>query len=102
LAPTSPFRAKRLLVGDTVLAIDGDSVSAGGLLMPTRQLLYAFSDHLPAELATRDSRRGGRPYAVSVYIDYVTRATVRVASQQRPAAGAEPPICPWVRRALRP
>ena len=102
IAPTSPFRAQRLLVGDTVVAIDGDSVSAGGLLMPTRQLLYAFSDHLPAELATLDIRRGGRPYAVSVYIDYVTRATVRVASQQRPAAGAEPPICPWVRRALRP
>lgn len=102
LAPTSPFLAKRLLVGDTVVAIDGDSVSAGGLLMPTRQLLYAFSDHLPGELATLDIRRGGRPYAVSVYINYVTRATVRVASQQRPAAGAEPPICPWVRRALRP
>jgi len=101
LAPTSPFRAKRLLVGDTVVAIDGDSVSAGGLLMPTRQLLYAFSDHLPAELATLDIRRGGQAYAVSVYIEYVTRATVRVASQQRPAAGAEPPICPWVRRALR-
>lgn len=102
LAPTSPFRAKRLLVGDTVLAIDGDSVSAGGLLMPTRQLLYAFSDHLPAELATLDIRRGGHAYTVSVYIDYVTRATVRVASQTRPAAGAELPICPWVRRALRP
>jgi hypothetical protein len=101
IAPTSPFRAQRLQVGDTVVAVEGDSVSAGGLLMPTRQLLYAFSDHLPAELATLDIRRGGRPYTVSVYVDYVTRATVRVASQQRPAAGAELPICPWVRRALR-
>jgi hypothetical protein len=102
IASASPFAAKRLLVGDTVLAIDGDSVSAGGLLTPSRQLLYAVSDHLPGELATLDIRRGGRPYTVSVYIDYVARATVRVASQQRPAAGAELPICPWVRRALRP
>jgi len=102
LAPNSPFRAKGLAEGDTVVAIDRDSVSAGTLLMPTRQLLYAFSDHLPAELATVEFRRRGGSYSALVPINYVTRATVRVASQRRPAAGGdEPPICPWVRRAVR-
>jgi hypothetical protein len=104
MAATSPFRAKGLAMGDTVLAVDDDSVSAGGTLIPTRQLVFAFSDHLPAELASIDFRRGGRTYAAQVPIDWVARATVRVASQA-PAArapGAELPICPWVRRALRP
>ncbi len=48
----SPFKARGLLVGDTVVAIDGDSVSAGGMMVPTRQLYLDFSQHLPAELAT--------------------------------------------------
>jgi len=104
MAPESPFRAKGLAVGDTVVAIDDDSVSAGGLLIPTRQLLFAFSDHLPAELASIDYRRGGRTVSAQVPIDWVPRATVRVASQAPAprAAGAELTICPWVRRALRP
>ena len=101
LAPRSPFRLKGLAEGDTVVAIDGDSVSAGSLLMPTRQILYAFSDHLPGELASVEFRRGGRAYSALVPINYVMRATVRVASQRRPPAGGEAPICPWVRRALR-
>ncbi len=104
MAASSPFRAKGLLVGDTVVAVDDDSISAGGTLIPTRQLLFAFSDHLPAELASIDFRRGGRAYSAQVPIDWVARTTVRVASQA-PAArapGAELPICPWVRRALRP
>ncbi len=104
LAPDSPFRAKGLMEGDTAVAIDGDSVSAGGLLIPTRQLLFDFSDHLPAELASIDFRRGGREYSAQVPIEWVTRATVRVASQAPAprAPGAEWPVCPWVRRALRP
>jgi hypothetical protein len=87
-----------------VVAIDDDSVSAGGLLIPTRQLLFAFSDHLPAELASIEYRRGGRTVSAQVPIDWVPRATVRVASQAPAprATGAELAICPWVRRALRP
>jgi hypothetical protein len=104
LAPASPFRAKGLALGDTVVSVDDDSVSAGGLLIPTRQLLFAFSDHLPSELASIDFRRGGRTYSAQLPIAWVARATVRVASQAPAprAAGAELPICPWVRRALRP
>ncbi len=104
LAGDSPFRAKGLAPGDTVTAVDDDSVSAGGLLIPTRQVLFAFSDHLPAELASIDFRRGGRAYSAQVPVEWVARATVRVASQAPAAraAGAELPVCPWVRRALRP
>lgn len=104
MADASPFRAKGLAVGDTVVAIDDDSVSAGGLLLPTRQLLFTFSDHLLAELASIDFRRGGRVVSAQVPITWVPRATVRVASQASAARapGAELPICPWVRRALRP
>jgi len=87
--------------GDTALVIAGDSVSAGSLMLPTRQLMFAFSDGLTAELVTVEYRRNGRVYGASVPIDWVTRTTVRVASQQPRAAGAEPPICPWVRRAVR-
>jgi hypothetical protein len=104
LAPDSPFRAKGLAEGDTVVSIDDDSVSAGGLLIPTRQVLFAFSDHLPAELASIDYRRGGHARSAQVPIEWVGRPTVRVASQAPAprAPGAELPICPWVRRALRP
>jgi hypothetical protein len=104
LADDSPFRAKGLAAGDTVVAIDDDSVSAGGLLIPTRQILFDFSDHLPAELASIDYRRGGRTASAQVPITWVGRTTVRVASQAPAprASGAELTICPWVRRALRP
>jgi|GEM_PF-6429798 len=104
MAPDSPFRAKGLTVGDTVVSVDDDSISAGGLLLPTRQLFFDFSDHLPAELASIDYRRGGRMHSAQVPIEWVPRPTVRVASQAptRRAPGAELEICPWVRRALRP
>lgn len=101
LAPTSPFRAKGLSEGDTAVVIAGDSVSAGNLMLPTRQLMFAFSDGLTAELVTVEFRRNGRVYGASVPISWVTRPTVRVESQQPPAAGAELPICSWVRRAVR-
>ncbi len=94
----SPFKSRGLLVGDTVLAIDGDSVSAGGLMVPTRQLYLDFSQHLPAELATMSIRRGGRVYGIEIPINWVPRAVTRVASQARAAVE---PICTWVRRAIR-
>lgn len=105
LADDSPFRARGLTVGDTVLTIDGDSVSAGDLLTPTRQLYLTFAQHLPAELATLDVKRGARVYRVQVPIGWVSRATARVASQAptvNQRVGGEWPICTWVRRALRP
>jgi len=94
----SPFRGRGLLVGDTVLAVDGDSVSAGELMLPTRQLYLGFSQHLPAELATLSIRRGGRIYGVEVPINWGPRAVTRVASQ---APGAADRICGWVQRAVR-
>ncbi len=94
----SPFKSRGLLVGDTVLAIDGDSVSAGGLMVPTRQLYLDFSQHLPAELATISIRRGGHVYGIEVPINWVPRAVTRVASQ---AHAAVEPICTWVQRAVR-
>ncbi|MGD0013216.1 MAG: hypothetical protein ABSD56_02140, partial [Bryobacteraceae bacterium] len=85
--------------------IDGDSVSAGDLLTPTRQLYLTFAQHLPAELAALNVRRGARTYSVNVPIDWVSRATAHVASQaptvNRRVSG-EWPICTWVRRAVRP
>jgi len=105
LADDSPFRRRGLLVGDTVLTIDGDLVSAGGLLTPTRQLYLTFAQHLPAELAALNVKRGSRAYGVSVPIAWVSRATARVASQARTVnqkVNGEWPICTWVRRALRP
>ena len=105
LADDSPFGTRGLQVGDTVLAIDGDSVSAGDLLTPTRQLYLTFAQHLPAELATLGVKRGPRSYAVDVPINWVSRATARVASQARAVnqrVNGEWPICTWVRRALRP
>ncbi len=94
----SPFKSRGLLVGDTVLAIDGDSVSAGGLMVPTRQLYLDFSQHLPAELATLSIVRGKHVYGVGVPITWGPRAITRVASQARSAVE---PICAWVQRAVR-
>jgi hypothetical protein len=94
----SPFKSRGLLLGDTVLAVDGDSVSAGGLMVPTRQLYLDFSQHLPAELATISIRRGGRVYGIEVPINWGPRAVTRVASQAREAVE---PICTWVQRAVR-
>ncbi|HVO35002.1 MAG TPA: hypothetical protein VMT21_05520 [Gemmatimonadales bacterium] len=105
LADDSPFRARGLAVGDTVLTIDGDSVSAGDLLTPTRQIYLTFAQHLPAELAALNVKRGARVYGVDVPIRWVSRATVRVASQARSVnqkVSGEWPICTWVRRAVRP
>jgi hypothetical protein len=104
LADRSPFRARGLRVGDTVTTIDGDDVSAGDLLVPTRQLYLDFAQHLPAELATLGVVRGGRSYEVQVPIVWGPRAVARVASQARSVTqrvGGELPICVWVRRALR-
>jgi hypothetical protein len=94
----SPFKTGGLQVGDTVLAIDGDSVSAGGLLVPTRQLYLDYSQHLPAELSTLTIRRHGHVYGVDAPITWVPRAVTRVASQARTAVET---ICPWVQRAVR-
>jgi len=101
MADQSPFRSKRLLVGDTVLGIDGDSASAAGLLTPTRQVNLAWSRHLPFELGILDIRRGGHLYAVQAPIRYVPRQQVRIASQARVAASDTLPICRWVTRARR-
>jgi hypothetical protein len=102
VAPNSPFRSHRLLEGDTVLAVDGDSVSAGGLLVPTRQLVLAWAQHLPYELGILDIRRGGRDYAVQVPIAWVPREQVRVPSQVRVVSRPDSlPICRWVTRAMR-
>jgi hypothetical protein len=88
-----------------VVAIDGDSVSAGGLLTPTRQLYLGFSQHLPGELDQLDVKRGAHVYGVAVPIAWVVRPTARVASQARAVnekVNGEWPICTWVRRAVRP
>lgn len=105
IADDSPFRAAGLAVGDTVLTIDEEGVSGGDLLVPTRQLYKLFSQHLPAELAGLDVKRGGRVYHVEVPINWASRATARVASQARTVhqrVKGELPICTWVRRAVRP
>ena len=104
MADDSPFKAKRLLVGDTVIAIDGDSASAGGLLTPTRQVMLAWAQHLPYELGILDIRRDGRVYTVQAPINFVPRQQIRIASQVRVAAPASDslPICRWVTRARRP
>ncbi len=100
MADNSPFKAKRLLQGDTVVAIDGDSVSAGGLLTPTRQVNLAWAQHLPYELGILDIRRGGNNYSVQVPINWVNQVQVRIASQRRVATDSVP-ICRWVTRAKR-
>ena len=94
----SPFKAHGLLEGDTVIAVDDDSVSAGGLLVPTRQLYLDFSQHLPAELSELTIRRGGRVYGVDAPIIWGERSVTRVASQ---APGTADRICTWVQRAVR-
>jgi hypothetical protein len=101
MADRSPFRARRLLIGDTVLAIDGDSASAAGLLTPTRQVNLAWARHLPFELAMLDIRRAGHDYVVQGPIRYVPRQQVRIASQARRIASDTLPICRWVTRARR-
>jgi hypothetical protein len=101
IADSSPFRSRRLLIGDTVLTIDGDSASAAGLLTPTRQVNLAWARHLPFELGILDIRRGNRDYTVQAPINYVTRQQVRVASQARVPASDTLPICRWVTRARR-
>ncbi|HEY2806205.1 MAG TPA: PDZ domain-containing protein [Gemmatimonadales bacterium] len=100
MADDSPFRAKRLVVGDTVVAIDDDSVSSGGLLTPTRQLNLAWAQHLPYELGILSIRRDGKNYAVSAPIAWVPQVQVRIASQRRVASDSMP-ICRWVTRAKR-
>ncbi len=102
LAESSPFRAKRLEVGDTVVAIDGDSVSSVGLLTPSRQANLAWAQHLPYELGILDIRRAGRDYRVQVPINWGPRQQLRIASQARPAPSDSLPICRWVTRARRP
>ena len=97
----SPFRSKRLLVGDTVIAVDNDSVSAGGLLTPTRQVNLAWAQHLPYELGIIDILRGGHHYTVEAPISWQTRLQTRVASMARPAPSDTLPICRWVTRARR-
>jgi len=104
MADDSPFRARRLLVGDSVLAIDGDSASAGGLLTPTRQVNLAWAQHLPFELGILDIKRGAREYGVEAPINWGPRLEVRVASQARSAVempNDSLPICRWVTRARR-
>ncbi len=103
IAPTSPFRGRGLLVGDTVTTIDGDSVAAAEVLLPTRQLALKWANHLPFELGILGIRRGGRDYEIRVPINWEPRAAVRVASQApRVAAPGEAlPICRWITRALR-
>ncbi len=104
MADDSPFRARRLEVGDTVLTIDGDSVAASSLQLPTRQLNLKWAQHLPAELGMMAIRRGGRGYGVSVPIEWQPRLAVRIASQAPGAARTSPdtlPICRWITRARR-
>jgi hypothetical protein len=101
----SPFRAQRVLEGDTITRIDDDSVSAGGLLVPTRQIHLLWAQHLPFELGILGIRRGGRNYTAMAPINWEPRLAVRVASQRREVAGrvdGELPICRWVTRAVRP
>lgn len=104
MAPGSPFRARGLVLGDTVVAINGDSVSGGSLMMPSRQLNGALGQNLPFELGILGIRRRGREYDVSVPIQWVMRPIVRVASQNVAAAaalGGESQACRWVRRVVR-
>lgn len=104
IAPNSPFRAKGLLLGDTVVAVNGDSVSGGGLLVPSRQVNMAISQNLPYELGIIGIHRNGREYDVQVPIQWIQRPIVRIASQSREAAREQmgpSGACRWVRRVLR-
>jgi len=103
ISPSSPFRARGLMVGDTAVAINGDSVSAGGLLLPSRQVDMDLSQNLPFELGIIGIRRHGHDYDVEVPIQWTLRPIVRVASQNRAAAAAlQAQACRWVRRVIRP
>ncbi len=104
IAPNSPFRARGLTVGDTVLAINGDSVAGGGLLTPSWQVDIAVSQNLPFELGIIGIRRHGHDYDVQVPIQWVKRPIIRVQSQNPAAARAEEGptgACRWVRRVVR-
>lgn len=104
MAANSPFRSHGLLVGDTVTTINGDSVSGGGLMLPSRQLNMAIGQNLPYELGIIGIRRHGRDYDVSVPIQWTMRPIVRIASQNRAAAAASGGVaqaCRWVTRVLR-
>ena len=104
IAPNSPFKSHGLTLGDTVLAINGDSVAGGGLMIPTRQIDIAVSQNLPFELGMIGIRRHGHDYDVQVPIQWVKRPIVRVASQNPAAARAEEGptgACRWVRRVVR-
>lgn len=104
MAAGSPFRARGLVLGDTVVAINGDSVSAGSLMMPSRQLNANLGQNLPFEMGILGIRRRGREYDISVPIQWVQRPIVRVASQNVEAAaalGGASDACRWVRRVVR-
>ncbi len=107
--PVSPFAAGGLRAGDTVVSIAEDSVSAGSLLLPTRQLVLKWAQHLPFELSYVGIRRRGRTYAIDAPVVWGPRLEVRVASQARSAVAVPDslpadslPICRWVTRARRP
>jgi len=106
---TSPFAPGGLRAGDTVISIAEDSVSAGSLLLPTRQLVLKWAQHLPYELSYLGIRRAGGTYAISAAVVWGLRQQVRIASQARSAVAVPAgtpvdslPICRWVTRAIRP
>jgi hypothetical protein len=108
IAPDSPFRPGGLQVGDTVVSVAEDSVSAGGLLLPSRQLEYKWAQHLPYELSYLGIVRHGRVYAINAPVMWGRRQQVRIASQARTAVAVPAgtpvdslPICRWVTRARR-
>ncbi len=106
--PASPFAPGGLRAGDTVVSVAEDSVSAGSLLLPTRQLVLKWAQHLPFELSYLGIRRRGGTYAINAPVVWGPRRQVRIASQARSAvevpAGTPVdslPICRWVTRAIR-
>ena len=107
--PTSPFAPGGLRAGDTVLSIAENSVSAGSLLLPTRQLVLKWAQHLPFELSYVGIRRRGGTYAINAPVAWGPRRQVRIASQARSAVDVPAgtpvdslPICRGVTRARRP
>jgi len=107
--PGSPFAPGGLRTGDTVVSIAEDSVSAGSLLLPTRQLVLKWAQHLPYELSYLGIHRAGRTYAIDAPVIWGRRQQVRIASQARSAVAVPEetpvdslPICRWVTRAIRP
>jgi len=108
IAPDSPFRPGGLQLGDTVVSVSEDSVSAGGLLLPSRQLEQQWAQHLPFELGYLAVLRRGHVYAINAPVVWGARQQVRIASQARSAVAVRPgtpvdslPICRWVTRARR-